>query len=993
MAMSLNPGAQFSELERFADRTKVRFAFEIESEARGQQMRSGFSPPEPPSSLSVEEPSGALKTAGGGYSVERVNVIEELGRPYRARMRLFCSGMDDGQAVVEQLLGASGCLTIARTDESGSIELASREIRGIIQRVSMRASATSGTSAQMAFDVEMVPALAGLGFNKRCRVFQNIKAIEVIEQVLREGLRRHDRDILNMVRTNDDDRYRTREIIVQYDESDLAFVQRLMEEEGLYYFFAHSSEERNTLTGLGGPAVSGSGIGQQYETLVLVDSIESCPSLASSLSPGKLEFGDKHGGQPEAIHEFNWRAVSPPRTKFSLQSFDWTRSQPYIQDTLRPAAAEFGAETGPRGTGGGKLNRQGGTRPPATPPGTARGLQSAVPERELYMADPRLVYDEWQGHPTNSYTRHNGRQRLELEREIDESRHWTGKGKSTSVSLSAGSRFHLGSSGVEEAGVIAVRVELSGRTTEHKDADANEGELETAFTVLSSATEFRLEQKTPRPYVSGLQSATVVTPQASQGGAGKTDYADYATDSYGRVRVRFAWDRRPEDTGFEESSCWVRVAQGWAGNRYGAHFLPRQGMEVLVSFINGNPDRPLVIGSVNNRNHLPHTPVSDSAGSAGAGSQVADADVGGFQTRIVPDDGASDSGHRLVFDDTADAAEVDMYADENLLSTVEGDEHTSVGRDRQMRVTNLNAETVPHGGHAKAIGATDGRAVGAARVVATALADTRLVLGLDIEAAGRKFQTIMGSSNLTTRGYYHESVTEAAELQAKSLNETMAADKIVLVEGERDTMAAPKGPVSEHAKEIWGAVAGDYIGFGQGLTQDTNFKNEKKALKGVRGAASKGPTDGDEEGDWSTDLDESAILGASQLVALGDTSSGSKPGILVQGEHVIDIVTDLDNQADGIRLYAADGKVTFSAETFRVLAADDPDDLSAGNVLLKLGIDPGDDEKILDGYAQLVASESLLLEGTSEVFMECTGGPVEIQGTDDVKINEQKAKD
>src|SRR5690606_8673599 len=108
------------------------------------------------------------------------------------------------------------------------------------------------------------------------------------------------------------------------------------------------------------------------------------------------------------------------------------------------------------------------------------------------------------------------------------------------------------------------------------------------FTCIPADVQFRPQRETPKPVVDGLQTAKVVGKQGEE----------IWIDKYGRVRVQFFWDRKGEND--EKSTCWVRVGQMWAGKRWGAFFWPRIGQEVLVAFVEGDPDQPLIVGSVYN---------------------------------------------------------------------------------------------------------------------------------------------------------------------------------------------------------------------------------------------------------------------------------------------------------------------------------------------------------------------------------------------------------
>src|SRR5262249_20816427 len=120
------------------------------------------------------------------------------------------------------------------------------------------------------------------------------------------------------------------------------------------------------------------------------------------------------------------------------------------------------------------------------------------------------------------------------------------------------------------------------------------------FQAAPAALPYRPARATPKPAIPGVQTATVVGPSGN----------DVFVDKYGRVKVKFHWDRDTA-TG-PKNSCWLRVGQVWAGKRWGAYFWPRVGHEVLVAFVEGDPDRPLVVGSAYNEENMPPFALPDN---------------------------------------------------------------------------------------------------------------------------------------------------------------------------------------------------------------------------------------------------------------------------------------------------------------------------------------------------------------------------------------------
>ncbi len=191
---------------------------------------------------------------------------------------------------------------------------------------------------------------------------------------------------------------------------------------------------------------------------------------------------------------------------------------------------------------------------------------------------------------------------------------------------------------------------------------SGEGETihRTDFTVIPAAVSYRPAQSTAWPRTYGPQTAKVVGPQGES----------IWTDKYGRVKVKFHWDRLAK--GDDTSSCWVRVSSAWAGQGYGGVQIPRVGDEVVVDFINGDPDRPIITGRVYNEASMPPWALPAAA------TQM------GFMSRTK--DGSVDNANALRFEDKAGAEQVWIQAERNMDTSVKNDETHSVGGARSHYV-------------------------------------------------------------------------------------------------------------------------------------------------------------------------------------------------------------------------------------------------------------------------------------------------------------------
>jgi type VI secretion system secreted protein VgrG len=215
---------------------------------------------------------------------------------------------------------------------------------------------------------------------------------------------------------------------------------------------------------------------------------------------------------------------------------------------------------------------------------------------------------------------------------------------------------HFNADGAYVVTEIEHRVGLGG---DYRSGDGVLLNYENRFTCIPLALPFRPARTTPRPRVEGAQTAVVVGP------AGEEIFCD----KYGRVKVQFPWDRQGKRDA--DSSCWVRVSTPWAGKGWGGVHVPRIGQEVVVDFLEGDPDRPIIVGSVFNAEQMPPFPLPD-------GKQVS-----GFKTNSYPTSGGS---NEITFDDTRGKEKITVHAqydknvsvDNNLTTTVKVDNTQTV---------------------------------------------------------------------------------------------------------------------------------------------------------------------------------------------------------------------------------------------------------------------------------------------------------------------------
>jgi type VI secretion system secreted protein VgrG len=187
------------------------------------------------------------------------------------------------------------------------------------------------------------------------------------------------------------------------------------------------------------------------------------------------------------------------------------------------------------------------------------------------------------------------------------------------------------------------------------------------FTCLPLALPFRPPRTTPRPRVQGTQTAVVVGPPGEE----------IFTDQYSRIKVQFHWDREGKNN--PDSSCWIRVATNWAGKRWGFLQVPRIGQEVLVDFLEGDPDNPIVIGSVYNADMMPAVKLPDERASSGLKSNST---LGG-------------GGYNgLVITDTKNNEMITLHGQKDMTTTIEHDNTLTVKNDHTITVNGKHTETI-----------------------------------------------------------------------------------------------------------------------------------------------------------------------------------------------------------------------------------------------------------------------------------------------------------
>jgi len=266
-----------------------------------------------------------------------------------------------------------------------------------------------------------------------------------------------------------------------------------------------------------------------------------------------------------------------------------------------------------------------------------------------------------------------GESRTKIRMQEEETIHLIGIGSGSCRTFASGYRFDLSGHARADQNQTYLLTEVQHSATvggSYMGAGSESDEhYSNHFKCIPYSVPFRPQRNTPRPFVQGPQTA-VVTGKSGE---------EIWTDKYGRVKVQFFWDREGKKD--EKSSCWVRVSQPWAGKNWGSINIPRMGQEVIVDFLEGDPDRPLITGRVYNDEQMPPYKLADNQTRTT------------FLTRSTKG-GSSSNYNELRFEDKKGDEQIFMNAEKDMDLRVEHDSREFVGNDRSLVVQNDQKEKV-----------------------------------------------------------------------------------------------------------------------------------------------------------------------------------------------------------------------------------------------------------------------------------------------------------
>jgi type VI secretion system secreted protein VgrG len=542
--------------------------------------------------------SPALKGGGNedGSDVLLVNsfsATESLSRMFRFDLDVMAELSKADQVSPQKLIGQG---VNVRLQLSGG---GSRFFHGIVNQF----IDVDQTKDFRFYQIQVVPWLWLLTLNSDCRIFQKLTVPDILKQVFKP---------FGPVRDNLHRTYTQWDYRVQYRETHFNFVSRLMEQEGIFYFFEHEKDSH---------------------TLVLADTAEGLP------------FGT-----------FEKQVEFRPSTTFGEKDeivFSWQRSQQLDPGmfTLRDYHFEL-PDKKLEGTEFGLFSVGGNDKFEVYdyPGGYAAKFNDNTPDRlsALESSEPGEV----------------SQRRMEEE----ESPHETFTGESNCTGLQVGFRFDLQDHPIMSGSYLVKSLQHSA-TQSHVSGQTVGAQYSNSMTCMPFGRVFRPNRISLRPVVQGPQTALVV---------GKAN-EEILTDQFGRIKVQFPWDRLGKKN--EQSSCWLRVAQLWSGTKWGAIFIPRIGQEVLVDFLEGDPDQPIVIGSLYNTNDMPPYKLPDNQTQSGIKSRSSKG-------------GDAKTYNEIRFEDKKGSEHLLIHAEKLKMETVEADSVETVGHDRLLIVENDQKEWI-----------------------------------------------------------------------------------------------------------------------------------------------------------------------------------------------------------------------------------------------------------------------------------------------------------
>ena len=551
--------------------------------------------------LAVETPLGK-----DVLLINRVTGVEGISSLFSFRIECLAENSKASAVKAESLIGQSIDLAILQSDDSR------RYINGIVSSFSQGRQDKRFTY----FHLQMVPWLWLLTQSAESRIYQDLSVPDIVKKVFGD-LGYSD---FRMALTKD---YTPWDYCVQYRETHFNFVSRMLEQEGMFYFFEHS---------------------KGHHVLVIADSPDvhqDCPVQSRAIyAPGGGR--DKRGLDMVT----SWTAEKSLRPgKYALRDFHFQMPSKNLE-MIQPS----------------RISVDGNSRLELYDyPGEYAQLFNK-PEARLGKVEPE------------------GEKAIRRRMEEEEVRYEVVRASSTCRSFITGFRFSLAKHYDSQHDDSYVLISIDHQGSQFPPYVSSAGQMEMSyasdFVCIPHRVPFRPQRKTPKPVVQGLQTAMVTGPKGEE----------IYPDKFGRVKVQFHWDR--EGKRDENTSAWVRVSQDRAGKSWGAWYLPRIGDEVVVAFLEGDPDQPLITGSVYNAHNMPPYVLPDNKTQTG------------IKTRSSKG-GSTSNFNELRFEDKKGSEQVFLHGEKDLDVVIKNDRREWIGNTRHLMVVNSRYDDIGAESHLK----------------------------------------------------------------------------------------------------------------------------------------------------------------------------------------------------------------------------------------------------------------------------------------------------
>jgi len=604
-----------------------------------------------------------------------------------------------------------------------------RFVHGIANRLSQLGRRAGMT----AYRVEVVPWLWFLSLTNDCRIFQNLSVEDIVTKVFKD-LGHSDFKFKLMGASP------KRIYCVQYRESALAFVSRLLEEEGIFYFFEHTNSSH---------------------MLVLTDhpsQVPACPNASKIRMTATQSWQMAEEPLVTSI-EVDHSAVTE---KVELTDYDFEK-----------------------------------------PTASLRASVSGKQKDEVY------------DYPGGYIVKADGDRYARVRLEQKEAERELARGESNVPAFTCGHKFELTEHAIRglNKSYHLLRVRHSAAIPNYT-TDSGEYDYANSFEAIPSTVPYRPPLATPRAVISGTQTAVVVGP------GGEEIYVD----KFARVKVQFHWDRQGKKD--QNSSCWVRVSSAWAGKNWGFIQIPRIGQEVIVDFLEGDPDQPIITGRVYNADQMP--PYALPANMTQSGTLTRSSKGG-----------SAANANEIRFEDKKGSEQLFIHAEKNQDIEVENDETHSVGHDRTKTVGNDEKTHIKHN-RTETVDNDESISIGGARTESVAKDESISISGSRTESVGGdesisinggRTESVGGNESITISGNRSESVSKNESIAVDgNRSAAVSKDEALDVQGGRKIQVGKDDSLQVGKKLIINAA--DEISIKTGDAMIVMKKNGDITIKG-----------------------------------------------------------------------------------------------------------------------------------------------------------------